>query len=154
MRRTLLMALVWCFAVAIEIRRRVWVKIPGLPRHTCCRAAVARPTESESNSAPPGADAALRLRRHRRKTAPTRVARHRGGAPTGCCARIHHHPRQPRPRRHTDQIHFKGATFSQVIDFFSRRPGLPVGVGKTPAPDARSITSPPQGYDLPERCTC
>src|SRR5262245_55482445 len=44
---------------------------------------------------------------------------------------------------------FRGATFQQVIDFFSKQTGLPV-VWKTPAPDGVLDYISPHAYDMPE----
>ncbi|HRQ75801.1 MAG TPA: secretin N-terminal domain-containing protein [Phycisphaerales bacterium] len=47
------------------------------------------------------------------------------------------------------RFNFKGATFEQVIDFFSRETGLPV-IWETPAPEGTLDYLSPESYDLPE----
>jgi type II secretory pathway component GspD/PulD (secretin) len=56
-------------------------------------------------------------------------------------------PADPEPVR--IQFNFKGATFGQVLDFFSRTTGLPV-VWETEAPEGTLDYLSPESYELPE----
>src|SRR5438128_1498642 len=56
---------------------------------------------------------------------------------------------RPKPAAIKISFNFKGASYQQVIDFFSRSTGLPV-IWETPVPDGTLEYVAPKAYEVPQ----